>query len=103
VIGLPGETVEVREGQVYVNGQLLEEPYLGGATTFCSAGSQCSQGPVFVPAGHIFVMGDNRSNSSDSREWGPLSLEKVIGQAWVLYYPVDDWGVIPHETYAGDE
>jgi signal peptidase I len=48
-------------------------------------------------------MGDNRNNSSDSRQWDALPLERVIGQAWVLYYPVDDWGVIPHPSYAFDE
>jgi signal peptidase I len=103
VIGMPGETVEIREGQVYINGELLDEEYLQGASTFCNAGSMCSQGPVVVPPDSLFVMGDNRRNSSDSREWDTLPMHRVIGQAWVLYYPVDDWRVIQHETYAADE
>lgn len=103
VIGLPGDTVEIRDGRVYVNGQLLDEPYLQGAQTFCSPASQCEREPVVVPPDAIFVMGDNRANSSDSREWEALPLHRVIGQAWMLYYPLDDLGLIPHATYAMDE
>jgi signal peptidase I len=103
VIAMPGETVEFRDGGVYINGQVLDEPYLQGASTFCGGGGACSEGPITVQPGHIFVMGDNRNNSSDSRQWDSLPLERVIGQAWVLYYPVDDWGVIPHPSYAFDE
>lgn len=103
VIGLPGETVEIRDGDVYVNSQMIDEPYLRGTTTSCSSGSACGQGPVVVPEDSIFVMGDNRANSSDSREWEALPLEHVIGQAWILYYPVRDWGVVPHTTYAIDQ
>lgn len=103
VIALPGETVEVRDGQVYVNNVLLDEPYLDGAQTRCSMGAPCGQGPVVVPSDAIFVMGDNRLNSSDSREWNALPLHRVIGQAWLLYYPMDQWGIIPHPSYASDE
>jgi signal peptidase I len=104
VIGLPGETVEVREGRVYINGEPLYEPYLNeNEFTYCNVGSQCNKGPVVVPPDSVFVMGDNRSNSSDSREWDSLSLERVIGQAWVLYYPLDDLGIVPKPSYAIDK
>ncbi len=103
VIALPGETLEVREGRVYINGRPLDEAYLPGDITYCSAGSACGEGPVLVPEGTIFVMGDNRNNSSDSREWNALPLERIIGQAWLLYYPVQDWGVIEHYSYAADQ
>ncbi len=103
VIGMPGETIEIRDGQVYVNGTLLDEPYLRGAATYCNVNTSCNTGPIVVPPDTICVMGDNRANSSDSREWDALPLDRVIGQAWVLYYPVDDWGVIPHPSYAADE
>lgn len=108
VIGLPGETVEVRDGFVYVDDQRLEEPYLinndtmPSNPTYCNTGSKCDRGPVVVPPGTIFVMGDNRGNSSDSREWDSLSLDHVIGQAWVLYYPTNDLGIIPHPSYASN-
>lgn len=102
VIGLPGETVEVKEGHVYINGTELDEPYLKGKLTNCNPGTECSRGPVTVPEHTIFVMGDNRSNSSDSRDWNALNLEHLIGEAWILYYPLDDLGSIPHPTYASD-
>jgi signal peptidase I len=101
VIGLPGDTVAIRDGQVYVNGTLLDEPYLNGLQTTCRGEDACNGGqPVTVPAGAVFVMGDNRNNSSDSREWGALPLDGIIGKAWVSYWPRDYWGVIPSPTYA---
>ncbi len=103
VIGLPGETIEIRDDHVYINGTMIDEPYLEGAATRCSASYVCGRGPVEVPPNSIYVMGDNRNNSSDSREWEALPLDNVIGQAWVLYYPVRDWGVIPHYAYAIDQ
>ncbi len=102
VIGLPGETVSIRDGKVYINDELLDEPYLQGTLTQCHAGTTCDSEPVVVPEGMIFVMGDNRANSSDSRDWDALPLEHLIGQAWLLYYPVDDLGFIPHPSYASD-
>lgn len=99
VIALPGETIEIRDGRVYVNNLLLDEPYLQGASTFCNSGSACSAGPVTVPPDTIFVMGDNRLNSSDSREWDALPLHRVIGQAWVLYFPLSDFGLVPTPEY----
>jgi signal peptidase I len=100
VIGIPGDRVAVRDGTVYVNDQPLDEPYLQGATTFCIAGSPCYDSEVTVPPNSIFVMGDNRANSSDSREWNELPLDRVVGQAWVIYYPITDWGLVPHYEYA---
>jgi signal peptidase I len=82
-----------------VNGAEIEQPYLEGAATYCVAGYPCHSAPVTVPAGEIFVMGDNRANSSDSREWNALPLDRVVGQAWVIYYPVSDWGMVPHFEY----
>lgn len=100
VIGLPGETVEVREGKVYINGVLLDEPYLRD-TTNCRIDDPCGQGrPVVVPPGSVFVMGDNRPNSSDSREWSELPLDRIIGKAWVSYWPRENWGVITTPSYA---
>lgn len=100
VIGLPGETVEIRDGRVYVNGALIDEPYLQGTPTTCRVEDACARGPVTVQPGTIFVMGDNRANSSDSREWNELPLDRVIGKAWVSYWPQEHWGVINTPTYA---
>ncbi|MFO7166959.1 MAG: signal peptidase I [Chloroflexota bacterium] len=101
VIALPGETVVIRDGQVYVNGIPVDEPYLQGVTTNCRVEDPCANGnPITVRPGTVFVLGDNRMNSSDSREWNELPLDRIIGKAWVSYWPRDYWGVIETPTYA---
>lgn len=90
VIGLPGDTVDVRNGKVYVDGTALNEPYLRDAPEYTMPS------PVTVPADSVFVLGDNRNNSSDSHVWGCLPLDRIIGKAWVSYWPPDSWGLLPH-------
>lgn len=80
VIGLPGETIKVENGIVYVNDKPLEEPYEMEKPTMTTP-------PTTIPDGQIFVMGDNRNNSNDSRYWGTLPIENVVGKAFVRYYP----------------
>jgi signal peptidase I len=80
IVALPGDTVEIRAGRLYVNGTPVDEPYLNGTP-------QGSFGPVTVPAGAVFVLGDNRNNSEDSRSFGPLKTEFVVGQALLIYWP----------------
>ncbi|MBM3189205.1 MAG: signal peptidase I [Chloroflexi bacterium] len=87
VVGLPGETVQIKEGRVYINGQPLTEPYLDQATWGDSA-------PQIVPEEHIFVLGDNRRASNDSRSFGMVPLDDVIGKAWVIYWPLPEAGII---------
>lgn len=89
VIGLPGDKVEVRQGRVYINDQILREPYI-------LAGQPSSWGPAYVGLGELFVLGDNRGNSSDSRSFGMLSQKSVVGQAWLCYWPPRYWGPIEH-------
>jgi len=86
VIGLPGETITIEQGEVYINGQHLNEPYL---TSLTQRGGQWT-----IPQDSLFVMGDNRNNSSDSRQWGLVSLESVIGRAEVIYWPPLDWRIL---------
>jgi signal peptidase I len=88
VIGLPGETVEFRDGQVYIDGQLLEEPYVTQATRMGRSGK------VVVPPLHVFVMGDNRSHSNDSRSFGPVPISNIVGRAWLSYWPPEDAGLV---------
>lgn len=97
VIGLPGDEIVIENGVVSVNNEQLEEPYLGpsGQTYY---GSRYS---VVVPPGSYFVLGDNRTGSSDSRNWGMLDHNLVIGRAWVSYWPPEDWGVVEHYHHQG--
>ena len=98
VIGLPGETLEVRQKRVYINGKALEEPYVHYLTPagpqqegheLTSIDVRERYGPVTIPAGHYFVMGDNRDNSQDSRYWGFLPAHYVKGRALMVYWSYD--------------
>ena len=80
VIALPGETVMVAHGYVFVDGSPLEEPYLREPVRYF-------WGPAKVPDGSVFVLGDNRNSSSDSHVWGPLPVDLVVGRAWVTLRP----------------
>ncbi len=84
-IGLPGETIQFQNSQLYVNGELVEEPYLPEDLEFED------YGPVQVPEGQYFMCGDNRNHSSDSRVWGFVEKKLIIGKAQVIYWPFDRW------------
>lgn len=92
VIGLPGDTVTIRDGRVYVNGEPLEEPYVAAPPRY--------NGTWTVGPGELFVLGDNRNNSSDSQNWGNLPMEAVIGKAVLVYWPPQAMGLIPHYDLA---
>jgi len=93
IIGLPGETVEVKnDGTVYINGELLEEPYLPPNHISPISGTWPLTDEQY------FVMGDNRPSSSDSRYWGPITRNKVIGKAWIIIWPLHDWGWAPNHS-----
>jgi signal peptidase I len=85
VVGLPGETIELRGGRVYINGRLLEEyyhPYVG----------MRPYPPTSIPPGHYFLLGDNRDHSGDSRVWGSIPRSMIVGRAMVSVWPPDRWG-----------
>ena len=88
VIGLPGDHVLVQNNQVFVNGQLLNEPYI--------AQSPLYSGEWTIADGNLFVLGDNRNNSNDSKDWGLLPQEKVVGKAILIYWPPPLWNVLEH-------
>lgn len=91
VIGLPGDTVEIHEQTVLVNGEVFTEPY---PINDFRPGENF--GPETVPPNQLFVMGDNRGNSSDSRRIGTIPEELVVGQAWLRVWPINRWGLIKH-------
>jgi signal peptidase I len=88
VIGLPGDRVVVSRGRVTVNDQPLDEPYVAAPPAY--------SGSWTVPAGSLFVLGDNRNNSSDSHSWGPVRMDEVIGRAVLVYWPPSRWGFVKH-------
>jgi signal peptidase I len=87
VIGLPGETLEIKNNRVLIDGQVLSEPYLAEAF-------QRDYGPVTIPEDTVFVMGDNRNNSRDSRMIGPIAIDRIVSRAWVRVWPVEDIGLL---------
>ena len=90
VIALPGETIEISSCQVLIDGRLLEEPYLDPAVV---QPGNCGRdlAPVTIPEDHVFVMGDNRPGSQDSRDLGPIPEDELVGRAFVVFWPRDHW------------
>jgi signal peptidase I len=88
VMGVGGDTIEGRDGAVWVNGERLDEPYLDPANVITDFG------PVTVPAGQLFMMGDNRDDSYDSRFFGTVPVGNVVGRAFVLFWPLDRIGTL---------
>jgi signal peptidase I len=81
IVGLPGETIEIKDGKVYINGNRMEEPYVSPDY----ASHDTMPEPVAIPQDNYFVIGDNRNNSSDSRYWGPLPRKLIYGKFWYRY------------------
>jgi len=92
VIGLPGDRVTVQDGIVSVNGQPLNEDYIAAPPAYESTWK--------VPADSLFVLGDNRNNSSDSHNWGPVPLDYVVGKAVFVYWPPTRWGILEEPSTA---
>jgi len=94
IIGLPGDTVKVANSEVYVNDQIMTENYIAAKTNTWEGGCIQDGVPYRVPAGELFVMGDNRPRSSDSREFCGIPITSIIGQVFFRYFPQDKIGLI---------
>lgn len=88
VVALPGETIEIRNNTVFIDGEALDEPYLRPAIRTRWDNTEA----LVVPTGEYFVMGDNRTRSLDSRRFGPITSEEIIGRAFVIIWPTSRWG-----------
>ena len=94
IVGLPGETVELRGSYVYINGQRLGEDYLP-LNTRTQEGSFLSEGkPTIIPDHYYLFLGDNRSGSRDGRDFGLISKEAIVGRAWIRYWPLETMGLV---------
>jgi len=88
VIGVPGDTVSVMKGVVHINGQPVDEPYISDPPSY--------NGQWIIPEGNVFVLGDNRNQSSDSHQWGNVPLENIVGRALVIYWPLENFEILTH-------
>jgi signal peptidase I len=91
IIGLPGENVAARGGQIYINGKKLDEPYIKNLATY--------DGKWTLSATQYFVLGDNRPHSYDSHNFGPIERSLIFGKAWIRYWPLNEIEVIPGQEY----
>lgn len=99
VIGLPGETFKVENGKLYINGTQLKEEYLP-ENLYTQDGADFQNGEdIKIPNDSYVVLGDNRNASSDSRDWGFRTKKDIIGKAWVIYWPLNRFGLVPHARY----
>jgi signal peptidase I len=88
LIGLPGDIVRIEDGQVFINGQSMDEPYISSPPSY--------RGTWDVPLDSFFVLGDNRNQSSDSHSWGFVPIENVVGKALIVYWPIDQIKTLTH-------
>lgn len=99
IIGLPGETISIESGKVYIDGVPLEEDYIPPSIATLS-GSFLSEGKqIAIGTDEFFVLGDNRGHSSDSRSWGFIKKEDIVGKAWLVYWPVNKLGIVSAAGY----
>ena len=102
IIGLPGEQISLKDGSILINSQTLSESYLS-ETIKSQGGNFLKEGQeIVVPRESYFVLGDNRSASSDSRTWGFISKKSISGRAWVIYWPPPKVGVVEEVTYGAN-
>jgi signal peptidase I len=97
VIGLPGDVIEIKDGELYINGKLLQEPPYIPPDCY-----HRYMAPEKILPDHYFVLGDNRNHSSDSRRGWTVPQEDIVGKVWLCYWPPDEWGLSPSYSIAGE-
>jgi signal peptidase I len=100
VIGVGGDSIEIHDGGVYINDERLDEPYIYAESDGSVQTTDAAQERWVVPGDELFLMGDHRQDSADSRAFGPVPVNQVIGRAWLRYWPFDTFGVLATPTYA---
>ena len=100
IIGLPGDKIDIKDGEIFINGVKLQEPYLEDERTIVRV-SDFANVDKKLGSEEYFVLGDNRDHSSDSREWGTLPKANIIGRAWLVIFPQKYFGFVFHPRYAG--
>lgn len=102
IIGLPGETVKISAGKVYINDKILDESIYLDPSVYTGPESYLSENKeLIIPSGYFFVLGDNRMQSSDSRDFGPVQPSKFVGKVFFRYWPVNRFGRIENVNYPG--
>ena len=100
IVGIPGDKVMIKDGRIYINDKLLDESNYLEDTVISNGGSYIHEGQtITVNENEYFVCGDNRTNSSDSREFGPIDQSKIKGKAWIVFFPFNEFRLVQHETY----
>jgi len=94
IIGLPGDKILISKGQVFINDKLINENYISAATNLLESGYLKENQSIIVPQNYVFVMGDNRPRSSDSRDFGPIPIESIDGVVFYRYFPPQKTGFI---------
>ena len=95
IVGLPGERVEMRDGAVWIDGIVLEEPYVSSVPRY--------EKQWTLQDGEYLVLGDNREDSDDSHTWGALPTDNIVGKAWLTYWPPEQWGPVAHYVFRESE
>ena len=102
IIGLPRETVMLKDGKLYINGNMLDESHYLSSSVYTNGGEYLKEGEtITVPEGRYFACGDNRPHSSDSRAFGPIDEKDIKGKAWIVYFPFNEFRLVKHEVYNG--
>jgi signal peptidase I len=100
VIGVPGDEVMIKDGKIYINGSMLDESSYLSPSVITNGGEYLHEGQsIKIDDGKYFVCGDNRTNSSDSRVFGPIAKEAIKGKAWIVYFPFSEFRIVKHESY----